>query len=79
MTITFKTDGSTYSGQNVTEVVEALMHDSHDRVEDIHEYMKAVRRRVRQMYGVRIRISTVIEFLHDLEMVGEGHLIKSIL
>jgi cyclophilin family peptidyl-prolyl cis-trans isomerase len=77
--VTFRTDHLSYSGTSVTRVVEAMMADSHDLTSDPQVYMTKVAHRALQMYGTPIKTTSAVEFLRDLEALGEGHLIKTIL
>lgn len=75
----FKRDRTRFSGRSAEEVVRKMMHQSHDMTSDPTVYMKAVARRAFQMYQREVRTENHIEFLRDLERVGEGRVLKVIL
>jgi hypothetical protein len=81
MIVIFRYDGRKYRGKTSYDILIDLMLESHDRTLNPAHYMRAVARRIKEMYGRDqiIRTDTPLHFLHDLVEVGAAHSITKLI
>ena len=81
MTVIFRYDGRKYRGASSHDIVKNLMMESHDRIIHPYRYMRAVARRIREVYGrdIIVRTDTSLHFLMDLVEVGAAHSITKLI
>jgi len=81
MTVIFRYDGRKYRGPTSHDVLIDLMMESHDQTMDPHGYMRAVAKRVKEVYGRDqiVRTDTPLHFLRDLVDVGAAHSITKLI